>query len=251
MGLVDGKVALVTGAASGIGRAAALAFAREGAKVVVSDVSDHGQETVRMIQDRGGTASFVPCNVADPDDVARLIQSAVDAYGSLDCAFNNAGIGGTSASTADYALEDWNRVLSINLTGVFLCMQAELKVMQRQGRGAIVNNASILGLVGFRNAPAYVAAKHGILGLTKTAALEVAPAGIRVTAVCPGFIHTPMVDTAFQSDPQAAQAIANMHAMGRMGQAEEIADPVVFLCSDAASFVTGQPMVIDGGYVSQ
>ncbi|MGA7669919.1 MAG: SDR family oxidoreductase [Nitrolancea sp.] len=251
MDMVKGKVALVTGAASGIGRATALSFAREGAKVVVSDIADGAEETVRMIQEQGGTASFVRCNVAEPNDVQHLIQSAVERYGQLDCAFNNAGIGGTQASTADYPIDEWNRLLSINLTGVFLCMREELRVMQARQQGVIVNNASILGLVGFRNSPAYVAAKHGVLGLTKTAALEAAPLRVRVTAVCPGFIHTPMVDSAFQDDPQAEQAIASMHAMNRMGRPEEISDAVVFLCSDAASFVTGQPLVIDGGYLSQ
>ncbi len=251
MDMLKGKVALVTGAASGIGRATALSFAREGAKVVVSDIADGAEETVRMIQEQGGTASFVRCNVAEPNDVQHLVQSAVERYGQLDCAFNNAGIGGTQASTADYPIDEWNRLLSINLTGVFLCMREELRVMQPRQQGVIVNNASILGLVGFRNSPAYVAAKHGVLGLTKTAALEAAPLGVRVTAVCPGFIHTPMVDSAFQNDPQAEQAIASMHAMNRMGRPEEISDAVVFLCSDAASFVTGQPLVIDGGYLSQ
>jgi NAD(P)-dependent dehydrogenase (short-subunit alcohol dehydrogenase family) len=251
MQMMENKVAMVTGAASGIGRATALSFAREGAKVVVSDVSDGGKETVKLIQDHGGAAAFVPCNVADPQDVTKLVHTTLDTFGRLDCAFNNAGIGGPSASTVDYPLDGWNQVLSINLTGVFLCMQEELRVMQRQGRGVIVNNASILGLVGFRNAPAYVTAKHGLLGLTKTAALEAAPFGVRVTAVCPGFIHTPMVDTAFQNDPQIEQHIASLHALGRMGRPEEIADAVVFLCSDAASFVTGLPLVIDGGYLSQ
>lgn len=251
MGQVDGKIAVVTGAASGIGRAAALAFAREGAKVVVSDMSDSGQETTHKITAQGGEAAFIQCDVASPEQVERLIQATVDRFGQVDCAFNNAGIGGPSASTADYSVADWNRVLSINLTGVWLCMKYELQTMLPRGRGVIVNNASILGLVGFRGAPAYVATKHGILGLTKTAALEGASAGVRVTAVCPGFIHTPMVDTGFQGDPQAEQSIAALHAMGRMGQPEEIADAVVWLCSEAASFVTGQALVIDGGYTAQ
>lgn len=178
MSQVDGKIVVVTGAASGIGRATALAFAREGAKVVVSDVSDNGQETARMINAQGGEAVFTSCDVSIPEQVEDLIHSTVDRFGRVDCAFNNAGIGGSSASTADYTFVDWNRVLSINLTGVWLCMKYELQAMRRQGSGVIVKNASILGVVGFRGAPAYVAAKHGILGVTKTAALEVAPAGI-------------------------------------------------------------------------
>ncbi len=251
MGQVDDKIAIVTGAASGIGRAAALAFAREGAKVVVSDVTDEGQETAQLINTQGSEAVFTQCDVAIPEQVERLIQTTVDRFGQVDCAFNNAGIGGPSATTADYSFADWSRVLSVNLTGVWLCMKYELQAMLLHGGGVIVNNASILGLVGFRNAPAYVAAKHGVLGVTKTAALEVAQAGIRVAAVCPGFIHTPMVDTAFHDDPQAEQGIAALHAMGRMGRPEEIADAVVWLCSDGASFVTGQALVIDGGYTAQ
>ncbi|HET9014401.1 MAG TPA: glucose 1-dehydrogenase [Thermomicrobiaceae bacterium] len=249
MGLLDGKIALVTGAGSGIGRTAALAFAREGARVVAADVVDGGEEVARAIRDGGGQAEFLRADVASQEDVRRMVAVVVERFGRLDCAFNNAGVGGASASTADYTLEDWNRVLSVNLTGVWLCMKHELLQMRAQGSGVIVNNASILGLVGFRNAPAYVASKHAVLGLTKTAALENARSGIRVTAVCPGFIHTPMVDRGLSEE--SARTIAGQHAMGRMGTPEEVADAVVWLCCDQASFVTGQPLVIDGGYVSQ
>ena len=216
---------------------------------MAADVADTVEETARRIQAAGGEADFVRADVSLPGDVERMVRATVERYGRHDCAFNNAGIGGASASTADYSFEDWNRVLSVNLTGVWLCMKHELRQMREQRSGVIVNNASILGLVGFRNAPAYVASKHGILGLTKTAALEYAQSGIRVTAVCPGFIHTPMVDSGLSA--AAAQAIAGQHAMGRMGRPEEIADAVVWLCTDAAAFVTGQPLVIDGGYTAQ
>lgn len=251
MGQFDGKVALVTGAGSGIGRVTALAFAREGAQVVVSDVNDSGQETVHLIEAAGGKALFVVADVANSDEVEQLIATTVATYGRLDYAFNNAGIAGVLAPAADQTVADWNRVIGINLTGVWLCMRHEIPQMLAQGGGVIVNNASILGLVGFRGASAYVAAKHGVLGLTKTAALEYAQQGIRVTAVCPGFIDTPMVESALAGDVQVKQAIAAMHALGRMGTSDEIASGVIWLCSDGASFYTGQPLVIDGGYTAQ
>jgi NAD(P)-dependent dehydrogenase (short-subunit alcohol dehydrogenase family) len=249
MGQFSGKVALVTGAGSGIGRVTAIAYAREGAKVVVSDVTDSGQETVRLIEKAHGTARFVHADVASESEVEQLVAATVSTYGRLDFAFNNAGIGGESVPTADRTLDDWNRVIGINLTGVWLGMKYEMQQMLTQGGGVIVNNASILGLVGFRGSAAYVAAKHGVLGLTKTAALEYAQQGIRVTAICPGFIHTPLVDANLSTE--AEQGIAALHAMGRMGTSEEIASGVIWLCSDGASFYTGQPLVIDGGYLAQ
>ncbi|MEW6300216.1 MAG: SDR family oxidoreductase [Thermodesulfobacteriota bacterium] len=251
-GRVAGKVALVTGGGSGIGRAAALAFAREGAKVVVSDVViDGGEETVRLIKAAGGQAVFVKADVARPAEVDALIARVVDTYGRLDCAFNNAGIEGTMAQTADCSEENWDRTIAINLKGVWLCLKAEIPQMLKQGGGAIVNTASVAGVVGFAGLPAYVASKHGVVGLTKSAALEYAKQGIRVNAVCPGVIRTPMVERLFRDNPAAGETIAAMEPVGRMGTPEEIAGAVVWLCSDAASFVTGLAMAVDGGLTAQ
>jgi len=251
-GLVDGKVALVTGGGSGIGRATSLALAQEGATVVVSDiVVAGGEETVRMIKDAGGKASFIKADVSKNAEVEALIKKAVETYGRLDCAFNNAGIEGDMASTVDCSEENWDRTIAINLTGVWLCMKHEIPQMLKQGSGAIVNTASVAGLVGFQGLSAYVASKHGVNGLTKTAALEYAKQGIRVNAVCPGVIHTPMVDRLFKSQPGAGETIAAMEPVGRLGKPEEIAAAVVWLCSDAASFVTGLPMAVDGGLIAQ
>lgn len=251
-GRVQGKVALVTGGASGIGRATALAFAREGAKVLVSDVVvAGGEETVVLIKAAGGEAQFVKADVAKPAEVDALVAKVVAAHGRLDCAFNNAGIEGAMTSTVDCTEENWDRTIAVNLKGVWLCMKAEIAQMLKQGGGAIVNTASVAGLVGFAGLPAYVASKHGVVGLTKTAALEYAKSGIRINAVCPGGIQTPMLERLFQSQPQTSEAIAAMEPVGRLGTPEEIAEAVVWLCSDAASFVTGLPMAIDGGLVAQ
>ncbi|HVO70503.1 MAG TPA: SDR family oxidoreductase [Aggregatilineaceae bacterium] len=248
-GLQD-KVAIVTGASSGIGRATAVAFAREGARVVVSDVDvDGGETTVRLIREHGGKASFVRCDVSKSEDVQALIRQTVRQYGRLDFACNNAGIGGQQAPTAEYGEDAWNRVIGINLTGVFLCTKYEIPEMLKQGGGVIVNMASILGQVGFATSPAYVAAKHGVIGLTKNAALEYARQNIRVVAVCPAFIHTPMVDNGLS--PEMLAQLASAHPIGRLGSPEEVADLVVFLCSDGASFITGNPILVDGGYVAQ
>lgn len=251
-GRVQGKVALVTGGASGIGRATALAFAREGANVVVSDVVvAGGEETVALIKAAGGEAQFMKADVAKPAEVDALIAQVVAAYGRLDCAFNNAGIEGSMTSTLDCSEENFDRTIAINLKGVWLCMKAEIAEMLKQGGGAIVNTASVAGLVGFAGLPAYVASKHGVVGLTKTAALEYAKSGIRINAVCPGGIQTPMLERLFQSQPQAGEAIAAMEPVGRLGKPEEIAEATVWLCSDAASFVTGLPMAVDGGLIAQ
>jgi NAD(P)-dependent dehydrogenase (short-subunit alcohol dehydrogenase family) len=249
---LENKVALVTGGGSGIGRACALAFAREGAKVVVADVQVRGgEETVQMIKEAGGESIFVKTDVSKTADVEALVKRAVDTYGRLDCAINNAGIEGIIAQTADGTEENWNRVININLKGVWLCMKYEIPEMQKQGGGAIVNMASVAGLVGFQGMPAYCASKGGIIQLTKVAALEYAKAGIRVNAVCPGVIRTPMVERVTGGNPEAEAQFTAMEPVGRMGTPEEIAESVVWLCSDAASFVTGHPMVVDGGLVAQ
>jgi NAD(P)-dependent dehydrogenase (short-subunit alcohol dehydrogenase family) len=251
-GLVNGKVALVTGGGSGIGRATALIFAREGAKVVVADVLvEGGEETVRLIKAAGGDACFVKTDVSKAAEVEALINKAVATYGRLDCAHNNAGIEGATGRTADYKEEDWNRVILVNLTGVWLCMKYEIPQMLKQGGGAIVNTASDAGLLGVPQMPAYVASKHGVVGLTKTAALEYAKAGIRVNAVCPGVIKTPMVERITGQRPGRAERMAAVEPVGRMGRPEEIGEAVVWLCSDAASFVTGLPMSVDGGIAAQ
>ncbi len=251
-GHVDGKIALVTGAGSGIGRATALVFAREGAKVVVADVVvDGGEETVRLIKAAGGEAVFVKADMAKAAEVEAMVQKAVATYGRLDCAHNNAGIEGATGRTADYREEDWNRVISINLTGVWLCMKYEISQMLKQGGGAIVNTASDAGLLGVPQMPAYVASKHGVVGLTKTAALEYAKSGIRVNAVCPGVIKTPMLERITGQRAGRAERMAAAEPVGRMGKPEEIAEAVVWLCSEAASFVTGLPMPVDGGIAAQ
>ena len=250
--LVTGKVALVTGASSGIGRASALAFAREGAKVVVADVSvEGGEETVRLIQQKGGEAVFVKTDVAQAAEVEALIAKAVATYGRLDCAYNNAGIEGSAATTTDYAEEPWDRVIAINLKGVWLCMKYEIPQMLKQGGGAIVNTSSAAGLVGARGGAAYVASKHGVIGLTKTAALEYAKAGVRVNAICPGAIDTPMMERITGHRLQRAERMAAVEPVGRMGRPEEIAEAVVWSCSEVALFVTGHAMVVDGGMTAQ
>jgi NAD(P)-dependent dehydrogenase (short-subunit alcohol dehydrogenase family) len=249
---LKGRVALVTGGAAGIGRAAALAFARDGAKVVVSDVNvAGGEETLRLVRESGGDAIFVAADVSKTADVKSLVASAVERFGRVDCAFNNAGIEGENAPTADCSEENWDRVLSINLRGIWLCMKHEIPQMLSQGSGAIVNMSSIAGLVGFGGLPAYVASKHGIVGLMKTAALEYATQGIRINAVCPGVIRTEMIDRITGGDPATEAQFTEMEPVKRMGTPEEVANAVLWLCSDAASFVTGHTMVVDGGAVAQ
>ena len=253
-GNLDGKTALVTGGGSGIGRAASLAYAREGARVVVVDVNvESGEETVQQIKESGGDAILVHADVSKPEDTQAMVTKAVEAFGSLDCAFNNAGISGgrDRLFTADYREEDWDRVININLKGVWLCMKAEIPQMLKQGSGAIVNTASIAGLAGLSGTVAYVAAKHGVTGLTKAAAVEYATSGIRVNAVCPGYIQTPLVRPIFEENAGMEERVASRHPMGRLGAPEEIAQAVVWLSSDTASFVTGHNMPVDGGYMAQ
>jgi len=242
-----GKVALVTGAGSGIGRASALAFAALGALTVVAP--EGGEVTVRMIRDAGGKATFIPADVSRPEDVVALVRGAVERYGRLDCAHNNAGIAGPSAQPfVDYPDELFDRVIAVNLKGVWFCLKEEIRQMLAQGGGAIVNTASIAGLVGGFGM-AYTASKHGVIGLTKQAAVQHAALGIRVNAVCPGVIDTPMTRPMYATEWWEQKI--GLHPIGRAGGPEEVAQAVVWLCSDAASFVTGQSLAVDGGYVAQ
>ena len=251
-GQLDGKVALVTGGGSGIGRATCLVMAREGAKVAVADVVvEGGQETVRLVEEAGGQAICIRADVSQASEVEAMVKQTVETYGRLDCAFNNAGIEGPVCATPEYTEEDFDQVLAIDLKGVWLCMKYEIPHMLEGGGGAIVNTASVAGLVGFQGLSAYVASKHGVNGLTKTAALEYAKDGIRVNAVCPGVIETPMVRRAFAKSPAMEEGVATAEPIGRLGQPQEIAEAVVWLCSDAASFVTGLPMAVDGGLIAQ
>jgi len=250
MGELNGTTALVTGAGSGIGRAIALVYAREGAQIMLSDVDEASAcETLEMALKEGAQARFVKADVMRQADCAAMVKAAVKAFGRLDIACNNAGIGGDMAPTASYAEDAWRRVLDINLSGVFFCMRAEIEAMLGAGSGAIVNVASILGQVGFANAPAYVSAKHGVVGLTRTAALEYAPRGIRINAVGPAFIRTPMIAD-LEQDAKAHQALLDLHPMGRLGEPEEVAELVSFLSSRRASFITGSYHPVDGGYLA-
>ena len=243
---------LVTGASSGIGRATALAFAREGAKVVVADVMvEGGEETVAQVKKAGGEAIFVKTDVSKAVEVEALVAKAVATYGRLDCAHNNAGIAGNAKTIVDDTEDNWDRILAINLKGVWLCMKYEIAHMLKQGGGAIVNTASGAGLIGVRRGGAYVASKHGVVGLTKTAALEYAKAGIRVNCVCPGPIDTPMLQGIGGSNQVVIERMVAAQPGGRLGKPAEIAEAAVWLCSDAASFITGLPMPVDGGYTAQ
>jgi len=251
-GTLQGKVALITGGSSGIGRVAAIAFARVGARVVLGNrrVAE-GEETVKLVKDEGGEATLVKTDVTKAAEVEALVTAAVEAYGRLDCAFNNAGTTGIMAPTAECREENWDTIINLNLKGVWLCMKYEILHMLKQGGGAIVNNASVAGMVGLRGGPAYSASKGGVIQLTRTAALEYSKKGIRVNAVCPGYVLTPMTEGHLKEKPEFEAQIKKYQPLGRLGTAEEVAEAVVWLCSDAASFITGHPLVIDGGSVAQ
>jgi NAD(P)-dependent dehydrogenase (short-subunit alcohol dehydrogenase family) len=250
MALLAGKVAVVTGASSGIGRSAAQIYAREGARVVVSDIMESGGlETVEEVQKAGGEAIFVRADVSEPSDCEALAQKTMEAFGRLDIAFNNAGIGGEQNPTVDYSLEGWQKVIDINLSGVFYCMKYQIPAMMKNGGGAIVNMASILGWVAFANSPAYVASKHAVIGLTRNVAVEYAKQGIRANAVGPGFIRTPLIEELEQNE-EAYNMLVSLHPVGRLGEPEEVAELVVWLSSEKASFITGAYYPVDGGYLA-
>ena len=252
-GSYAGKVAFITGAGGGIGRAAALAFAREGASVAVADVSEKAnQETARLIEEQGRRALAVRCDVTRAEDVKAALDKTVDAFGRLDFAFNNAGIEPRNpAPIADYDLEEWNRIIDIDLRGVFLCMKYEIPLMLKHGGGAIVNTSSGAGVIGIKGSPAYTAAKHGVIGLTRAPALDYAAQNIRVNAVCPGYIDTPMMNRFTGGTAEGRAKVISEEPIGRMGRPEEIANAVLWLCSEAAGFVVGSAMVIDGGQTIQ
>lgn len=246
---LQGKTALVTGAASGIGKAVALLYGQHGAKVMLSDVDEvQGQQVVQQLKAAGASARFFKADVGDPVQCQQVVQETVRAFGSLDIACNNAGIGGELNMTADYSLEGWQQIINVNLNSVFFCLKYELEVMLRQGAGAIVNMASILGQVGTPASPGYVTAKHGMVGLTQTAAIEYASQGIRINAVGPGYIDTPLLG---QLPPELIQQLVSLHPIGRLGRAEEVAELVIWLSSDKASFVTGSYYPVDGGYLAK
>lgn len=251
-GIFENKVVIVTGGSFGIGRATAVAFAQRGAKVVIADqVEDKEKETLKQIKAAGSEGIFVQCDVSKSNEVKALIENCMGTYQRLDYAFNNAGIEGAQALTHECTEENWDKVISVNLKGVWLCMKMQIAQMLISGHGAIVNCSSVAGIVGFERLPAYVATKHGIIGLTKTAALEYATGGIRINAICPGVIHTAMVDRITGKNKEAEKQFIGLEPVGRMGSPEEVAEAVVWLCSDSSSFVTGIALPVDGGFIAR
>jgi NAD(P)-dependent dehydrogenase (short-subunit alcohol dehydrogenase family) len=245
------KVVIVTGGAYGIGRAAAIGFAQRGAKVAIADVDvKRGEETLRRIKDAGGDAFFVKTDVSSEADVKALVEKTVETYGKLDCAFNNAGIHKVFASMSDFTAADWEEMINVNLKSVWLCMKYEIPQMLKQGKGAIVNTSSAAGLVGAPSNPAYPASKHGVVGITKSTALEFARKGIRVNCVCPGPIRTGMNESLVAANPEMVKAMDQKVPMGRIGEPEEVAAAAMFLCSDEASYITGAALPVDGGIVA-
>lgn len=247
------KVVLVTGGSTGIGRASALAFYREGAKVVVADVNvEEGNNTIHLIRENGGDAVFWEADISKAQTVETLVDKIADQYGRLDCALNNAGVVGAQGLTADCTEENWDHIIGVNLKGTWLCMKYEIRQMLKQGSGSIVNVSSVTGSVGYPTLPAYVTSKHGIVGLTKVSALEYAKSGIRINAVCPGYVRTPMLEGVFNGWSDEVETMISQHEpVGRVGKPEEIAEAVLWLSSDAASFVTGHAMAVDGGFLAQ
>lgn len=247
--IFENRIVIVTGGSFGIGQATAIAFANRGAKVVIADWIENS-ETLNAIKASGGEGMFVKCDVSKSGDVESLIKQTINNYGRLDFAVNNAGIEGLTGTTHECTEDNFDKTLSVNLKGVWLCMKNEIPFILKQGKGAIVNIASIAGLVGFPGLPAYVASKHAVVGLTKTAALEYAKQGIRVNAVCPGVIRTPMIDRTTGKDKAVEKKFEDMEPVGRMGNPEEVAEAIIWLCSDASSFVTGHAMAVDGGWIA-
>jgi len=251
MALLTNKVALITGGASGIGRATANVFAREGAKMAIADMdTTQGEETAHQICASGGEAIFVKTDVSKSSDIETLVKNTVDTFGQLDCAFNNAGIFGRSALLADFTEDDWDQLININLKGVWLCMKYEIPHMLKRG-GAIVNASSVSGLVGSKSSPLYAASKHGVTGLTRTAALQYADKNIRVNCTCPGAIHTPMLEHIFSHNPANREKYTAAAPLGRLAKPEEVAEAVAWLCSDASGYITGVALPVDGGWVAQ